>query len=243
MARREITLGRLEQRVKELTEGFTSYVEAFNSKRLFTGPSLYFHQQTIARRHAYASAVQAIADNAFMESLYATLTAWGMHRMGPGETKLVDFVDFKDTIAAQTERIRRLEVKKLCAVRAEQIQELTQALWEIIVNLEIGISETKLVVGSKALHHILPDLIPPVDRQYTLKFFYGNKTLKHNGEVEFREMFPHFHRLAVDRKVEMKQLLANGIDSDVVYGMNTSLTKIIDNAIIGYVIKRLNAAS
>ena len=40
-------------------------------------------------------------------------------------------------------------------------------------------------VGSKVLHHVLPDLVPPIDRQYTFKFFYGRTLLSIPEEVAF----------------------------------------------------------
>ena len=40
-----------------------------------------------------------------------------------------------------------------------------------IQTLDINDNYTKAVVDSKALHHLLPDLIPPMNRAYTGRFF------------------------------------------------------------------------
>jgi hypothetical protein len=47
-------------------------------------------------------------------------------------------------------------------------------LWRIIRSLDIVLgrrtlrpTQSKIVGGSKALHHILPELMPPIDRMYT----------------------------------------------------------------------------
>ena len=50
-------------------------------------------------------------------------------------------------------------------------------------------------------------------------------------ERAFREMYPCFHRIALSRKDEIEQWIG--------VGMNTSLTKVIDNAIVGYGLKHL----
>jgi hypothetical protein len=49
--------------------------------------------------------------------------------------------------------------------------DIIEELWQLIDNLGIVENEAKLVSGSKALHHLLPDLVVPMDRAYTQKFF------------------------------------------------------------------------
>ena len=80
----------------------------------------------------------------------------------------------------------------------------------------------------KALHHVLPDLVLPIDREHTIRFFFDNKNfIQGKDEVAFLEMFPYFHLMAVRcrDKIEMR----------IGRGMNTSPTKVLDNAIVGYV--------
>src|ERR1700688_2415168 len=113
MARHEDTVQRMENRVGELIKDFAKFVNIFEEKDLFTGPSRYFHLRTIQRLRAFPSPSEAIQNDAFLESLYATLTAWGMHRMGQGDTKLQEFCDFKASLVSQLESIRRLERVKL----------------------------------------------------------------------------------------------------------------------------------
>ena len=103
-------------------------------------------------------------------------------------------------------------------------------LWNIISGLSIGTGKTKIVGGSKALHHVLPDLVPPIDRQYTVRFFYHHTNLNRGDRVVFLEMFPSFYRIAREGAVALSQLLGKG-------WMSTSITKLIDNAIVGWVIK------
>src|SRR2546421_6016081 len=101
----------------------------------------------------------------------------------------------------------------------------------VISKLRIGTGLTKIVAGSKALHHVLPDLILPIDREYTIRFFFHHKSLSQGDEIAFLEMFPYFHRIAKECRDQIKARTGRG--------MNTSATKVIDNAIVGFVLTRL----
>ena len=57
----------------------------------FAGPSLHFHLRSL----------DAVRTNDFERAVeygYATLTSWGMHRMGPGGSKLREFGKFRDSL-------------------------------------------------------------------------------------------------------------------------------------------------
>ena len=54
----------------------------------FGGPCVYFHHECLRAGH------EAFLSERHVEMLYATLTAWGMHRMGDAEktkTKLTEW--------------------------------------------------------------------------------------------------------------------------------------------------------
>jgi hypothetical protein len=99
-----------------------------------------------------------------------------------------------------------------------------------MANLRVGIGETLLVANSKALHHLLPGLIPPIDRNYTLRFFVGRPYIYRGRDAAyFRALYPLFHEIAVRCAGEIHGFLAAPTE-----GMNTSVTKVIDNAILGF---------
>lgn len=202
----------------------------FNQAHIFSGPSLYFHRRTIERLRGYRCASEAIQHDQFIESLYATLTSWGMHRMGPKGAKLTDYERFKAGFAEQHDQIRRLETLALAAVAGDGLENLTARVWEIISGLQISTTHTQIVAGSKALHHVLPDLVPPIDRQYTVQFFYGYARTNPD-QKEFVRIFSNFHAIAVRCRDEIRSPVSNRTDAGE---MNTSATKIIDNAIVGY---------
>jgi hypothetical protein len=121
------------------------------------------------------------------------------------------------------------------ALKNERITELntgtyvTCQLQELIENLEIGEGETKLIFNSKTIHHFIPDLMPPIDREHTLRFFYNSKSPSCIDDC-FPEIFPKFIEIAVQKKESIRKTLGKDF--------HTSETKVIDNAIIGFVLKK-----
>lgn len=231
MNRREATLDRIRERIESLCSSFDIYIETFNKLNLFSGPSLYFHFRTLDRLNEFREISSALNDNLYLEYLYATLTSWGMHRMGPGGAKLVKFDEFADSIRTQINALQSLEKLRLSELSKEKIGKNVNSLWEVMNNISVSASKTKLVANSKTLHHILPNLMPPIDREYTLRFFFNNKTIHKQDELLFREIFPLFHEIGI--------ICKNQINSHIGTGFHTSFTKVIDNAIVGFVLKEL----
>jgi hypothetical protein len=104
-----------------------------------------------------------------------------MHRMGPRGAKLVEFSKFVRGFKSMRERIRQIETLALKNVASTDLDRVRDQVWEIISNLAVGVGETRIVSGSKALHHVLPELVPPIDREYTLRFFFNHKNLNRGG--------------------------------------------------------------
>jgi hypothetical protein len=80
--------------------------------------------------------------------------------MGPGNTRLVDFVTFKRSFVAVVPAIERIADRTSLDLHNGEVDTITWQLWTIIRSLEIGVGEAKIVAGSKALHHVLPNLVP-----------------------------------------------------------------------------------
>lgn len=117
----------------------------------------------------------AVKDDEFLESLYVTLASRGMHRIGPQPAKLRDFESFSEGFLRHRDNIRALENTILADVADAAVEDLIARLWTIVSGLRVSPSDTQIVAGSKALHHVLPELVPPIDREYTIQFFYGYK--------------------------------------------------------------------
>ena len=231
MQRREATLARIKERISSLCSSFDSYLDYFDKENLFSGPSLYFHLRTIEKLKNHKSLVEAIDDDIFLECLYATLTSWGLHRMGPGGAKLVDFNIFIKSLRNQKNAIANLEGEKLTEINEHELNRKINDIWNILDHIKVSASQTKLVANSKALHHLLPNLVTPIDREYTLTFFFGHKAIRGKDEQIFREVFPWFYKIGRNCKSQ--------IMSRVGQGFHTSETKVIDNAIVGFVLKNI----
>ena len=110
--------------------------------------------------------------------------------------------------------------------RTFKVADLADQLWNIISNFGIVTNNATVVSGTKALHHIHPDLVVPVDRAYTQKFFEWQKPeFQYRQAKVFRTSFTSFVRIA--KTMELAKYQDDGWCS--------SNTKIIDNAIVGFV--------
>ena len=80
----------------------------------------------------------------------------------------------------------------------------------------------------------MPDLVPPIDRQYTLKFMYGNKNHPigddEKGKEVFKEVMQYMYNL-YNQNHKLTELANESINSE----FNTSLPKIFDNIVINRV--------
>lgn len=237
-ARKRQTLQeRIEERrpiLESLIGDFSRFVQGFDASRQFGGPSVFFHVKTIQALARHPTAVDALEDDLFFDYLYATLASWGLHRMGPGNTKLAEIDELKASFRAQASAIARVQQFRIERLGPDDMAKVAEAAWAIIANLRVGIGETVLVANSKALHHLLPDLVPPIDRNYTLRFFVGRRHIYRGRDAEllFRAIYPLFHEIAVRCAGEIHEVLAKPLQ-----GMNTSVTKVIDNAILGFMVR------
>lgn len=218
-----------KKRISRLISEFETCVTKFDQSGLFGGPSLYFHRRAISRTRTL-SLEDLLQDDLFYEYLYATLVSWGLHRMGKTKAKLVDFTCFKSSILSQEGFFAELSGYKLGELN--DVATVQRKVKSLLMNLKIGLGEKKIVYNSKTVHHILPDLLPPIDRQYTLLFFFG-KTNPRGEEMDlFDKIFPQFAKVAAEKRAAITRLVSESNES-----FHSSQSKVVDNAIVGYVLK------
>lgn len=217
---------------KKLKSNYLKYYKNSNSiGEYFGGPSLYFHIKALQERKKRFLGIR------HLEYIYATLTSWGMHRMGETKTKMVGFKEFHDSIVNKKKEInhfRKLKIEKLSTGDIEK-------LCDICFDLKVSQSESKLVGNSKALAHILPDIVPPIDRQYTLLFFQNEpeNILKKEGKL-YQPVLNHKYEREYFNKIINKTLdFVKCVKADknikIDNKFNTSYPKIFDNLIITYI--------
>jgi hypothetical protein len=220
-------------RIDDLVENFKKYIDYYYDNEKFSGPSVYFHCKVLEmiRNTKTVEEYSKLLDNdQFLERIYATLTAWGMHRMGPKGAKMCDFKPFCESIRSQKGNLIRLYGYKLSIISESELNKIKSIIEDIFNGIRISPPEikAKIVGNSKILHHLLPDLMPPIDREHTLKFFERHITIKNQTEL-FWEIFVKF--FTISKRLNLKEDdWKNGRHFD------TSIPKLIDNAIIGYVI-------
>jgi hypothetical protein len=218
-------------RVPALIAGFKRYLDAYTRRPAFTrAGQLEYHLETIGLRRQLGSAVAAISHESFIGSLYRTLQAWGI---GARASNLVPEREFAARLQAKKEDFAALETSMIDdpALNPTRIGE---HLWRIIESLEIVNNNAKIVPGSKTLHHILPELVVPIDRAWTQKFFrWHNPEFQYGQAACFAHAFSAFVEIA--RKVNPQQYVGAG--------WNSSRTKAIDNALIGMLSEEMSLAS
>ena len=206
----------------------------------FGGPSVYFHVQAIKEQH------DNFLSNRHLEMIYATLASWGMHRMGASKktkTKMVDFSDFKGSIIQHASFLKGSIDLRMDSCTLQQYEEYIEQLKKVYCTLKVSISKATIVAHSKTLSHILPNLIPPVDRQYTVRFFtqndrnfftkkgkYRQISLPANLESQFR-----FFEKYCNKMKHLFDQCDNSMFSIDNNTFNTSFPKIMDNLIMSFV--------
>jgi hypothetical protein len=116
-------------------------------------------------------------------------------------------------------------------------------LKEIYSNLQVSISDATIVAHSKTLAHLLPDLFPPIDRQYTIRFFTqddkrfftdGGKYKLVNLPKDLDAQFEQFKKYACRMKAIFDHCNRHHFTVEKT-SFNSSYPKIIDNLIMAFV--------
>ena len=226
------TLRSISQQTKDLIARFDNYIscfeEAFSRDETFGGPSLYFHFQCI-KKYSCVSLEAKLRDERFFEYVYAVLASWGMHRTGTA-TQLRSYHEFKKEIISQRDRLFEIASFQIWKLDLSSSPQVLATLQVILDTMKISKSSAHLVANTKVLHHILPELVPPVDRRHTLAYFGINTMLpsQKSAGVIFKYLFPAFVRVATCLSSRLVQIVDLHEEN-----WHTSPTKVIDNALIG----------
>jgi len=215
-----------EGKIIDILENAEKYHSDYYKAETFHGPSLYFHQRALETRQNPSSMTH-------LEYVYATLSSWGMHRMGPGGSKMQRFKTFHSSI--QSLQIRIAEAQNF------NLRKMSDHNWatieEIFKGIKVMASGTSLVGNSKVMHHMLPNIVPPIDREYTLQYLRGNKNIKNDLSYEWqlmKEIIANFFMpIVLDAEFVLKG--SGWMMKNEVYPWDTSILKIVDNLLIGSV--------
>ncbi len=228
--------GWLAERVDALVGSFPDCVVAFEASGAFPGPSLYFHLRAVERRRLHETARSLLDDQLFLEYAYAVLPAWGMHRMGAQAAKVADFAQISAALRQEEPALQQLWPLRITMLSPQSADHVAATAWDIIAHVKVSTSRTQIVAGSKMLHHLLPDLIPPIDRQYTFSFFTGQKMVA-SDRAAFLDWYPQLAAIAVRCQQPIYDAIKRG------GFMATGEAKVIDNAIMGFMQQRRKSIS
>jgi hypothetical protein len=217
-----ITDPRLEKKVGTLIGSISGLINNFAYRE---GPDLYFYRKTIRVRRA-KNLIELLDDSEdrFIELLYATLVSWDMNSRG---AKMAYFDEFKQSILGCKSRFAKLSTHVLDELSYEEFGSVKELLSSIYSDLNLMKTDGRLVSNSKIMHFILPDLVMPMDRENTLRFFFGN-----TGESpsKFMDIMDCAYHIA--RKVDLRRFLDTK--------WNQSIAKVIDNAIMSFMNRKYN---
>lgn len=184
-----------------------------------------YYKKIIDFHKKYGDINKLLGNDDFFETLYKTLKAWNMNQRG---ARLKTLTDIKHSILNLKRDICELYDYELSTLRESQLEKILNKLKKIFFNLQPMQSKTQIVGTSKLMHFLLPNLVMPIDRTYTLKFLSPNSNSWKDINAEFDEfekVFITFYKLA-----KRFNLTAHDTNDQT---WNTSVPKIIDNAIIG----------
>jgi hypothetical protein len=213
-----------ESQRERLLQSLDAAHDAYYRAGIFGGPSLHFHLRAL-------EAGKGGDLDSFSESAYALLAAWGMHRMGRGGSKMVEFEEFHASLKPLWATLLRLQ--RIVP------DDLDGGGWQELSRVFCGIScmatGTSLVGNSKVLAHAIPNLVPPVDREYTLKFLYGSGNIANHIDRECQTfqtiLRDFFYPVAGSSQFQSKA--REWLQQPADFRWDTSPLKIVDNLVIG----------
>lgn len=213
-------LGRLaesqleKEKAQKIRDKFERF-EEIGEKEFDAGSSKYFYERVIEVQ-GKNSFEENLEDQVFLEYLYACLVAWGLER---GNQRLIPFQEFQEQVSEVTGELIFLNQFEIFDLEDEKDREqIIETLAEVFKSLDLKEeTDSKIVANSKLLHFLLPELVPPMDRENT-----GNIYSLGDGSLDdFLKVYFFCWLLGSENEEYCRSLERNS-------------PKAIDNAIIGY---------
>jgi len=227
-----------EQRNRVLSSLDKAHHAYHKKPAFFSGPSVYFHVRSLR-------AARAQDLDRFAEYAYAMLSSWGMHQPGSGGPKMKDFDEFYSSLKSVWSEA--IPLRQITLSRLRGPDWLSKADWGRLKKVFCGIrcmtTNKSLVANSKVMANLLPNLIPPIDGKYTLRFLYNSKNIPNTKMKEWAklvDMLKHFFYPIVSSK-PFRRKVKKWLIHKKWAGWNTSPLKIVDNLVVG--LERLRKAS
>jgi len=190
-----------------------------------SGDDLKLYRDIIDLHRETADFDKLLQRKGFINMVQRTLIAWNMNQRG---AKLTTETELEKSILQAKPSLMRLYQCRLEELTEKTTEQVRSRLEIVFGGIKVMKSKRRIVGVSKTLHFLLPDLVMPIDSTYTMEAIYGYNKVSDNLKKEtddFINIFNKTVKIAKDLK----------LSSDDVAGdrWNTSIPKLIDNAIIG----------
>lgn len=220
----------IENSISESRPNFFEFVQKCNDAFREISPSIYLYRKIIEKHKVDVPYLELLKDDEFLELVYVTLIAWNMNQR---RAKLVSFDEFKDSIVKNKLSLHELHTCHLSHLSDDDLPSILDKLEKLFSGMHVMQSKSRIVGVSKTLHFLLPNLVMPIDRTYTLNFFYGYDKCGQDVSDEFKTFKDVFEKvLKIAKKLNLSEKDIEKLDDG--RNWNTSVPKLVDNAIIGY---------
>ncbi len=215
----------LSWRIDQLVREFGAYVHIYDQNEL--NGAWRPHDAAISRYRALGippAAATLSTDTPYLGALSRVLRSWRAFGRPPG-FRYPTTAAIGAVIAAETVTIDALSTFSLADPQLD-VPIVQGQVWSLIQSCTQSLNPggPPLVGGSKFVHHLLPELVPPFDREGT-GWFFGwpdSSWTTTSAQQSFFEAFPLLHDIAV--RTNAAQFVTKS-------GWRTSVSKVIDNAI------------
>lgn len=216
----------IEAHAEAVIENFLRCLDIYDNQNPFVRSGQWSnHAQTIRLRRDLSTVSAALFDDSFISSLHSTLRSWGI---GKRASRLAPITEFARVLRSHEPQLRPLNSLSIQDPDLD-IDMAIDHLWRFIDTTKIVENRAKVVAATKTLHHLLPDLVPPMDREWTGRFFeWSLNDFQGRQHQIFEEGYRVFHDIAV--RTQPSRYVAEG--------WRTSTTKLLDNAVIGYMLEQ-----
>ncbi len=211
-------------RISSSRAAFFSYVEKCN-KDYRSSHELALYRELILMHRKFGNLELLLEEEIFLKKMHETLGKWNMDQRG---ARLAPLCDIVKSVRSLEIYLFKLYEFKVYGDKNNDILNIKQLLEKVFCNLKIMESSRRIVGVSKALHFLLPDLIMPIDGKFTLPAFFGYNKISNTPRKEFSDFWEIIGTtFEITESLELNQSDVDGIK------WNTSVPKLIDNAIIG----------
>jgi hypothetical protein len=205
------------------------WLDAFCDGQIFGGAQdvrVRAHRQLIDKLRAAGSPSRALQDDGFVLNLYILLRLWRADRPGG----LCPVEELEARLRAIEEELDALSTLSLDDPDLDP-GALARRIWRLIEEVRVKKGASQLVAGTKCLHHLLPDLVVPVDGAYTRPFLWlrgGEQWSAVKQPRVFEKSFATFAQVA--REGHVRRYLGYRD-----HPMMSGIGKLVDNVICGLV--------